>query len=135
MPEDKAKQLHVLGIRPELAIFNQLDTLNSKIQEIIDESKVEKIEEVTVNNLSEAQVDLTPLQANFEALNTSIEAVKQAIENIPEDKEVNLKKVEELLTKISKMEQAETDLSPITDVLSALVDKVNEDINISLKIV
>ena len=135
----KANKIIALNKNPELVIYNELDILNNAIQTLIQATKETKTEQVSVTNLEDAKTDLTPLEDNFKALQESIDGVKQAIENIPEDKEIDLTKMEKLLKTISEhkmdMSGMTTCMDDISLILSDIKDKMDEDIQITLKIV
>lgn len=123
------KKLDTFNKQPQFAIFSELQGLNDAVKALINATKESKSEVVSVDNLSDAKTDLTPLETNFEALRVSMEAVKTAIEAIPADKEMDMSGIEKLLEQIVLKEPEKMDMSHMvvmTDILDNILYAVQE---------
>ena len=95
------KKLKTFSEDPQLAIFDELNELNKNITALIEATESSKTEVVSIDNISDAQTDLSPLERNFEALRTSMEGVKEAIRSMQPTQATNMDKVESLLAKLN----------------------------------
>lgn len=127
--EKQLQKLKTFSEDPQLAIFDELNKLNDNITDLIKATESSKTEVVSINNLSDAQTDLSPLERNFEALKASMDSVTDAIKAIQPAKAVNMEKVESLLAKLNAKEQKDIDLAEfdvITSTLEELIDEVKK---------
>lgn len=117
MTPEHNQKLERFAENKDFAIFDELRLLNDSIKDLIGAVQSSKSEVVSVSNLSDAIVDLSPLEDNFEALKGSVEAVRDAIKEIPGDNEMDMSGVEKLLKQIASKE---TDMSHITAITETL---------------
>jgi hypothetical protein len=135
---DKNKLL-TFADNPNLAIFDVLEEINDNFAKLSEALESLKTDSVSVTNISDAQVDLTPLQANFEALKASLDTVKEAIKAQPRS---DFSKMEKLLDTIAKKEHPKMDMSHMEE-MNALLEnnfaKINksmeQDIKVTVKLV
>lgn len=129
---DQLKKLALLKVDPTLALFDEMTSLNQNIEKLIEATESSKTEVVSIDNISDAQTDLSPLERNFEALRASMEGVKEAIQSMKPAQAPNMGKVEDLLTKLNNKEHKETDLSKLIDEVKKSRE---EEVSITLKII
>ena len=129
---DKLKKLTTFSQDPQLAIFDELTELNKNITALIEATESSKTEVVSIDNISDAQTDLSPLERNFEALKASMEGVKEAIQSMKPAHTTNMATVESLLTKLNAKEQKGTDL---TELINEVKKSRDEEVSITVKII
>jgi hypothetical protein len=121
-----------------------IEEVNQTLKTLIEATNASKTDTISVDNLSDAKTDLSPLERNFEALKASMEGVKEAIQSIKPAQGVDFSKVEEILKQIAKKEHKEdmsyqkmmvAELKGLQMILEEMQEKQNEDISITLKIV
>lgn len=130
--EKQLKKLKTFSEDPQLAIFDELNELNKNITALIEATESSKTEVVSIDNISDAQTDLSPLERNFEALRASMEGVKEAIKSMKPAQATNMDKVESLLTKLNAKENKETDL---TELINEVKKSRDEEVSITVKII
>lgn len=130
MTPDKIKRIAYFEKDKSLGVFAEIQSLNDNVQKLIEAVNTSKMEKLTVTNLADAKTDITPLQANFEALKGSMEAVKTAIQAIPADKEMDMSGMEKLLKIIAGKKEAKevdvTELKTISGILDNVLFAVQE---------
>ncbi len=129
---DQYKKLKTFSEDPQLAIFDELNELNKNITALIEATESSKTEVVSIDNISDAQTDLSPLERNFEALRASMEGVKEAIKSMKPSRANNMNKVESLLAELNAKEHKETDL---TELINEVKKSRDEEVSITLKII
>lgn len=136
--QEKLKKLQTFTNDPQFAIFDELQTLNDNIKVLIDLENEPEATSFSVDNLSDAKTDLTPLERNFEALQGSVEQITKAIQSIPEGNEIDMSGVEKLLKKIAEKPTDKDNTVALDNLLYAvqtLASKSEEPIEVSIKFV
>lgn len=112
-----------LSVEETAKVTTAINSLHESIKSLIEATNASKTENVTVDNLTDAIVDLTPLERNFEALKVGIDGVKEAIDSIEPAKAVSMSGVEKLLGKIVDKKDKEVDVSEL-EVISDILEDV-----------
>ena len=104
MSQDQLQKLQTFEENENLAIFDELNELNTSIRSLIDSVKDNKID------IPEAKdIDLSSLDINFDSLKESVESVTASIKAQKTD--IDLSGVERLLNTLVSKEVKELDLS------------------------
>jgi len=123
---DKKQQLEkllTLHENPALAVFDALNEVNDNLKALAEAVQSSKSEVVSVTNLADAKTDLSPLEANFEALKGAVEQVTGAIKAIPKDSEVDMSGVEKLLKELVNRPVEKMDMSHM-ETMSDILDNI-----------
>lgn len=120
---DQIQKILAFNKDPQFEVFKSIQEVNDNLKNLTEAVQSSKSDVVSVDNLSDAQTDLTPLEANFEALKASVESVVTAIQSIPQDKEMDMSGIEKLLKDLVNKPVEKIDMSHM-ETMSGILDNI-----------